>query len=108
RPAYLTSFSASNRPASVRLEKVRSMRRTAPPYNRRSERGKQRLHVVRKNMHDPSHFATDNTMRTRSLAAVCRISVRVRRDRGQVISFGLFSPLPFLVRPAALFVFAPN
>jgi hypothetical protein len=28
----LTSFSASSRPASVRLEKVRSMRRTAPLY----------------------------------------------------------------------------
>src|SRR5207249_6607843 len=30
RPAYLTSFSASSRPASVRFAKARSMRRPAP------------------------------------------------------------------------------
>ena len=56
-------------------------------------------------MHDLFHFATDNTMRPRTLTALYRIPVRVRRDRGQVISFGLQLLLHFLDRPVELLIF---
>ncbi len=57
-------------------------------------------------MHDLFHFATTDMMRPRTLAALHRIPVRVRRDWGQVISFGLQLLLNFLDRPVELLIFA--
>ncbi len=57
-------------------------------------------------MHDLFHFATDNTMRPRALAALRRIPIRIGRDRGQIISLGLQLLLHFLDRPVELLIFA--